>query len=98
MWLLLTGLAAIVSTVIWYVHAPKDTYKVGLLSLGLWGATLMWLVDHIMAFLSEGGEFFELGRESTMLGVSVILFALILWLMILLISDPKGVLKRLAGR
>jgi peptidoglycan biosynthesis protein MviN/MurJ (putative lipid II flippase) len=98
MWLILTALAAIITTVIWYVNAPKDKYKVGLLSLAFWGATVMWLVDHIMAYLSEGGEFFELDRNATMLGVSVILIALMVWLFILLISDPKGVLKKIIHR
>jgi peptidoglycan biosynthesis protein MviN/MurJ (putative lipid II flippase) len=98
MWLILTALAAIVTTVIWYIHAPEDKYKVGLLSLAFWGATLMWLVDHIMAYLSEGGEFFELNKDATMLGISVILVALVVWLFILLISDPKGVLRKLINR
>lgn len=98
MWLILTALAAIVTTVIWYVNAPQDKYKVGLLSLAFWGATLMWLVDHIMAYLSEGGEFFELSPDATMLGVSVILFALVVWLLILLVSDPKGVLRKVIHR
>jgi len=98
MWLILTALAAIVTTVIWYVNAPEDKYKVGLLSLAFWGATLMWLVDHIMAYIAEGGEFLELNQDATMLGVSVILFALIVWLFILLISDPKGVLKKIIHR
>jgi hypothetical protein len=98
MWLILTALAAIITTVIWYVHAPKDTYKVGLLSLAFWGATVMWLIDHIMAYLSEGGEFFEVGTDATMLGVSVILVALVVWLFILLISDPKRIIKRVIHR
>ena len=95
MWLMITAFAAIVSTVIWYVSAQRDAYKLGLLSLAFWGATIMWLVDHIMAYLTEGGEFFELNQDATMLGVYVILLALIFWLLILLISDPKGVLRKL---
>jgi peptidoglycan biosynthesis protein MviN/MurJ (putative lipid II flippase) len=98
MWLILTALAAIVTTVIWYVNAPEDKYKVGLLSLAFWGATLMWLVDHVMAYLTEGGEFFELSQDATMLGVSVILVALVIWLFILLIGDPKGVLRKVMHR
>jgi hypothetical protein len=98
MWLILTALAAIITTVIWYVRAPKDTYKVGLLSLAFWGATVMWLIDHIMSYLSEGGEFFEVSTDATMLGVSVIVVALIVWLFVLLISDPKGVIKKVIHR
>ncbi len=98
MWLILTALAAIVTTVIWYVKSPDDKYKLGLLSLAFWGATLMWLVDHIMAYVLEGGEFFETSMDATMLGVSVIIFALLVWLAVLLISDPKGVLRKVLKR
>ncbi len=98
MWLILTALAAIITTVIWYVNAPEDKYKIGLLSLAFWGATIMWLVDHIMAYITEGGEFFEVNQNATMLGVSVIIFALMVWLIILLIKDPKGIIKRMIQR
>ena len=94
MWLIMTSLAAIITTIVWYVKAPKDKYKLGLLSLMFWGATLMWLVDHVMAYLTEGGEFFEINLDATLLGISVIIFALLVWLIVLLVSDPKGVIKR----
>ncbi len=97
MWLLMTALAAIIATAIWYIRAPGDKYKLGLLSLILWGATLMWLVDHVMAYLMEGGEFLEINLEATLLGLSVIILALLVWEIVLLISDPKGVLKRIKG-
>jgi len=93
MWLLMTALAAVITTAIWYANAPDDKYKVGLLSLFFWGATLMWLADHVMAYLAEGGEFFEINMDATMLGMSVIILALIVWVLTLVISDPKGVLK-----
>ncbi len=93
MWLIMTALAAIITTVVWYVKAPEDKYKLGLLSLFYWGATLMWFIDHIMAYLTEGGEFFEISTDATLLGVAMIVFALIVWLIVLLISDPKGILK-----
>ena len=94
MWLIMTALAAVIATVIWYVKAPDDKYKLGLLSLIFWGATIMWLVDHVMAYLTEGGEFFEINQDATLLGVSVIILALLAWLIVLLVNDPKGVLKR----
>ena len=94
MWLIMTSLAAIITTAIWYVKAPEDKYKLGLLSLIFWGATLMWLVDHVMAYLIEGGEFFEMNLDATLLGLSVIIIGLLVWVAVLLVSDPKGVLKR----
>jgi hypothetical protein len=95
MWLIMTAFAAIITTTIWYIKSPGDKYKLGILSLAFWGATLIWLVDHVIASLTEGGAFFETGRDATMLGISVIIFALLVWLVVLLISDPKGVLKKI---
>jgi peptidoglycan biosynthesis protein MviN/MurJ (putative lipid II flippase) len=98
MFLILTALAAVISTVVWYANAPEDKYRVGMLSLFFWGATLMWLIDHVMAYFMEGGEFFELNIDATMLGISVILLALIVWMLFLVISDPKGALKTVLKR
>ena len=98
MWLIMTALAAIITTVIWYAKSPDDKYKLGLLSLMFWGATLMWFVDHVMAYVTEGGEFFEINLDATLLGVSVIVFALLIWEIALLVGDPKGVLKRALKR
>jgi hypothetical protein len=98
MWLILTALAAIITTVIWYIKAPEDKYKLGLLSLAFWGATIMWLIDHVMAYATEGGEFFETDLDATMLGISVIMVALMVWLIVLLATDPRGVLKRVLKR
>lgn len=94
MWLIMTALAAVIATAIWYVRAPEDKYKLGLLSLFFWGATLMWLVDHVIAYITEGGEFFEINLDATLLGVAVIVFALFVWEIVLVVSDPKGVLKK----
>jgi hypothetical protein len=98
MWLILTALAALITTAIWYVKAPDDKYKLGLLSLFFWGAAIMWLVDHVMAYLSEGGEFFEISTDAALLGVSVIILALMIWEIVLLISDPKGAWKKVFKR
>jgi peptidoglycan biosynthesis protein MviN/MurJ (putative lipid II flippase) len=97
-WLLMTALAAVITTAIWYAKAPDDKYKLGLLSLLFWGATLMWLVDHIMAYVTEGGEFLEINLDATLLGVAVIVLALFVWEIVLLVSDPKGVLRKALKR
>ncbi len=94
MFLIITALAAIVSTAVWYSQAPGDKYRVGLLSLMFWGATMMWFVDHVFAYLTEGGEFFEVNLDATMLGVCVVIVGLLVWQVILLISDPKRVFSR----
>ncbi len=98
MWLLITALAAIVATVLWYVTTPSDKYKLGFLSLLYWGATIMWLVDHVMAYVEEGGQFFEINADATGLGLSVLLLGLFVWLIVLLVSDPKRILRTVLKR
>jgi len=95
MYFIMTAFAAVTATIVWYVNAPEDKYKLGLLSSIFWGATLMWFVDHVMAYLIEGGEFFEITLDAALLGISVILLGLLAWIIALLISDPKGVFSKL---
>ena len=98
MWLLLTALAALVTSALWYVTAPTDKYKLGFLSLIYWGATVMWLVDHVMAYVQEGGPFFEITAEATGVGLSVLVLGLAIWLARLLASDPKRILGTVLKR
>ncbi len=98
MWFLLTALAAMIATALWYVNAPEDKYKLSVLCFIYWGAAIMWLVDHVIAYADEGGEFFEINADATGLGFSVILFGLLVWLIVLLVSDPKQVLKKVLKR
>lgn len=97
MTLLTTAFAAIVSTVIWYKKAPKDEMKVGTLCWIFWGASIMWLVDAIYEYIEIGAEFFTPAPADMLndfyLGLSVVALGLIIWLVILLIKDPKGVVK-----
>ena len=97
MTLLTTIFAAIISTVIWYKHGSKDEMKVGILCWIFWGASLMWLVDSIFEYAEVGADFFTPAPTEMLndfyLGLSVIALALIIWLVNLLIKDPKGVLK-----
>ncbi len=94
MWLLITALAALITSALWYVGAPTDKYKLGFLSLIYWGATLMWLVDHVMAYAQRGGRFFEMSADATGLGLSVLILGLLVWLVRLLVGDPRRVLQR----
>ena len=95
MFFIITAFAAIISTIVWYSKLPNDSYKLGTLSLIFWGATLMWLVDHLIPYIEERGAFFELTLNATLLGIVVVLAGLALWLLILLISDPKDAIKKL---
>ena len=98
MWLLMTALAALITSVLWYINAPEDKYKFSLLSFIYWGATIMWLVDHVKAYTLEKGEFFEVTGNATGRGFSVVLFGLFIWLVVLMVSDPKGVWKRVLNK
>jgi hypothetical protein len=53
----------------------------------------MWLVDHVIAYAQEGGQFFEISADATGLGLSVLILGLFVWLVRLLVGDPKGVLR-----
>jgi hypothetical protein len=89
MYFLVTASAAIIVTIIWYIHAPEDKHKLSVLGFIFWGGTLMWFVDHVLAYLMEGGEFFEISLDATLLGVTVVLTGLLVWTIVLLVSDPK---------
>ena len=90
MWLITTLIAAIVVTAIWYVK-PK-IYKLDILSLMLWGTSIMILVDHILGY--QGGQFIELEtdgliKSGTLLGIVMLIPILILWQILLIIARPK---------
>lgn len=97
MTLLITVFAAIICTIIWYKNAPKNEMKVGILCSMYWGASLMWLIDAIFEYNEAGAEFFTPAPldmlNDAFLGVSVVAFGLIIWLAVLLIKDPKGIVK-----
>ncbi len=97
MTLLTTVFAAIISTVIWYMNAPKSKMKVGVLCWMYWGASLMWFVDAIFEYAKLHAGYFTPAPVDMLndlyLGLSVIALGLIIWLVIVLVSDPKGVVK-----
>ncbi len=98
MTLLMTMVAAIVSTYIWYKNAPEDTMKISTLCWLYWGASLMWMVDAIFEYVELKAEFFTPAladvANDAFLGMAVITFGLIIWIVRLLISDPKNVMKK----
>lgn len=91
MWLVTTILAAIIATAAWYF--TKKDYKLDILSLMLWGTSIMILVDHILGY--EGGAFLELETEglitnAALLGIAMLIPILILWGIILILKKPKA--------
>ncbi len=97
MTLLTSVFAAIICTIIWYKNAPKSEMKVGTLCWLYWGASLMWFVDAIFEYVELGAEYFTPAPADMLndfyLGLSVVALGLIIWLVILLIKDPKGAVK-----
>ena len=95
--LLTSVFAAIICTIIWYKTAPKSEMKVGILCWMFWGASLMWLIDAIFEYAELGAEYFTPAPADMLndlfLGLSVVALGLIIWLVILLVKDPKGVIK-----
>jgi hypothetical protein len=94
-WLITTLIAAITVTAIWHVK-PK-IYKLDILSLMLWGTSIMILVDHILGF--EGGQFIELETDGlitngVLLGIVMLIPILIIWEVILITSKPKVKIQR----
>lgn len=100
MTLLLTALAAVVSTIAWY--NVKAERKLGTLALMYWGASLMWLVDAIVEYIGKGTDYFKPSTadmiSDSFLGMSVIVFGLIIWTVILLVKDPDGKVRALFSR
>lgn len=97
MTLLITVFAAVIATVRWYTR-KNDDMKLGILIFMYWGASIMWLVDAIFEFAELHAEYFSPAPidmlNDTFLGLSVVALGLIVWVVRLLILDPKGVVKR----
>ena len=97
MTLLISVFAAIVCTLIWYNREPGNKMMTGVLCWMFWGASLMWLVDAITEYIELGAEYFAPEPADMLndlfLGLSVVALALVIWVIILLIKDPKGTVK-----
>lgn len=96
MTLLITVFAAVIVTVLWYSR-KNDNMKLEPLMFMFWGASIMWLVDAVVEYIEIRDEYFrpELADmiNDSFLGLSVVALALIIWIAILLIKDPKGTVR-----
>jgi hypothetical protein len=95
MWLLTTLFAAIGTTALWLV-APKK-YRFGTLSLMLWGAGTMILVDHVLGY--EGGPFFEaqtdgLIANGAVLGIVMIVPLFAVWGLLVAMANRNALLVK----
>ena len=93
MTLLITVFAAIVCTICWY-NRKDNTMKMAIQCFMFWGASIMWLVDAIFEYAELKAAYFTPAPKDmlndTFLGLSVVALGLTVWLIILLIKDPKG--------
>ena len=93
MTLLITVFAAVIATVKWY-NRKDDSMKLGILLWMYWGASIMWLVDAISEYAELQAEYFTPALEDmindSFLGLAVVALGLVIWVVRLLITDPKG--------
>lgn len=97
MTLLISLAAAAVSTVAWYRDTPKNEWRLAMLPWMFWGASLMWLVDAVVEYIEVGAAYFTPAPvdmlNDAFLGLSVVVLALVVWVIRLLILDPKGTIR-----
>ena len=96
MTLLITVFAAVIATVKWYTR-KDDSMKLGILCFLYWGASIMWLVDAVFEYAELKAEYFTPALEDMLndsfLGLSVVALGLVIWIVRLLITDPRGTLR-----
>lgn len=96
MTLLITVFAAVIATVKWYTR-KDDSMKLGILLFMYWGASIMWLVDAIFEYAELKAEYFTPALEDmandAFLGLAVVALGLVIWVVRLLITDPKGTVR-----
>lgn len=97
MTLLISVFAAVIVTILWYTNQNARELKVGLLCYMFWGASLMWMVDAIAEYVELKAAYFTPALEDmindTFLGLSVVAFALVIWVAYVLMKDPKNVIR-----
>ena len=97
MTLLITVFAAVIATVKWY-NREDDNMRLGILCFLYWGASIMWLVDAVFEYAELRAAYFTPAPADMLndafLGFSVVALGLVIWLVRLLITDPKGSVKR----
>ena len=101
MHLIITLFCAALSTFLWYKGLPNDKYKISTLCWLFWGASLMWGVDAVFEYKELGTQLFAPSAAELLndayLGLSCAVLALVVWIAVLLIKDPKGAFGRKKG-
>lgn len=99
MTLLITVFAAIISTIVWYIKETECNLKLGTLCVLYWGASIMWFVDAVFEYAVLKADYFSPAAQDMLndayLGLSVVALGMIVWLVRMLIADPRGVIKKM---
>lgn len=102
MTLLITVFAAVTSTLVWYTSEKARKLGEGILCYLYWGASLMWFVDAVFEYVELRGEYFMPAAADMLndlfLGLSVVAFGMVIWMIALLVKDPQGVVKNALKR
>ena len=98
MTLLITLIAAVIITIVWYTSPKARKLKVGLMCYMYWGASIMWLVDALFEYKEQGAGYFTPATadmiNDSFLGICVVALGTVVWLGTMLISDPEGVVRK----
>ena len=98
MTLLITVLAAVAATIVWYNSERARALRVGVLCYLYWGASIMWVVDAVFEYAELGASYFTPAPAEMLndlfLGLSATVLALVIWVVILLVKDPEGVVRQ----
>ncbi|MDD6102727.1 MAG: hypothetical protein PUB67_06455 [Clostridiales bacterium] len=98
MTLLITVIAAVISSAVWYFKDNENRYKVGTLTLMYWGASIMWMCDAVAEYIELRSAYFTPAMKDmindSFLGISVVTFGLVIWLVMLIVSDPDKAIKK----
>ena len=102
MTLLITVIAALITTVVWYTKPHSRKLRVGSLALLYWGASLMWLVDAVVEYAELRAEYFTPSAADMLndafLGLCVSALGVVIWLVMVLVKDPDGVVRTALGK
>lgn len=97
MTLLISIFVACTATIVWYNKDAENIMRVGTLALIYWGASLMWMIDAVFEFAKLKAAYFSPSFSDMVndafLGLSVVALGLVIWIIMIMVKDPKGVWK-----
>jgi len=102
MWFAILLLSALAASAVWLkFESARARFRLGLLSLMLWGATIMVAVDRFVSYL-EGGQFMEgttdgLVENSALLGVAMLVPIILIWAVAVFLRAREGKNRRAAN-